>query len=85
MVHGQIHIHFLVMNLKVYNSRPHLLLLSRGLSAQGLLQTPGGGHVGKGGGGMEGRGGRFLLPFTEPPPPGPEAGVLGGVWCWKVL
>lgn len=69
------HIHFIFL-------MSYLLLLSRGLSAQGLLQTPGGGHVGKGGGGMEGRGGKFLLPFPEP---GPEAGVVGGVWCWKVL
>lgn len=60
----------------------YLSLLSRGLSAQGLLQTPGGGHVGKGGGGMEGKGGKFLLPFPEP---GPKDGVVGGVWCWKVL
>lgn len=61
---------------------PHLLLLSRDLSDQGLLQTPGGGHVGKGGGGIEGKGGKFLLPL---PVPGPEDGVAGGVWCWKVL
>lgn len=60
----------------------YLLLLLRALSAHGLLQTPGGGHVGRGGGGTEGKGGKFLLPF---PKKGPEAGVAGGVWCWKVL
>lgn len=60
-------------------SLSYLLLLLRDFSAQGLLQTPGGGQVGKGGGGSDGRGGRFLLPFPEL---GPKA---GGVWCWNVL
>lgn len=61
--------------------KPYLLLLSRGLSAHGLLQTPGGGHVGSGGGGIEGRGGRLRLLFTDPPA---DTGVPVGVWCWKV-
>lgn len=56
-------------------SLSYLLLLFLDFSAQGLLQTPGGGQVGKGGGGSDGKGGRFLLPFPEL---GPKA---GGVWC----
>ncbi|TNN33441.1 hypothetical protein EYF80_056396 [Liparis tanakae] len=63
-----------IKNRRLLYTAPNVL--SRGLSAQGLLQTPGGGHLGKGGGGMEGRGGKFLLPFPEP---GPKAGVAGGV------
>lgn len=69
--------------VQIYSILSHLLLLSCDLSVHCLLQTPGGGQVGRGGGGMEGKGGNVLLPLQEPP--GPEIGVEGGVWCWKVL